>query len=116
MEIEKLRNESMETIVDFIENILVEIEEAIVQLQSGNDKAANGLILEIAEGLQLILEAMELTKESHHIEYSNIVPVLDNMVQAMQNGDYVTVCDILEYEIVVIIKGWESKILDCLKK
>jgi len=110
MEFEKLKKDTIGTIIEYIDNTMKLTGDVVIQLQTGNDQNIYALMHEITEGLQLILEAMELTKDLHHIDFVEMNPALGALLESMQNEDFVSVSDILEYEIAEILMKWKEKL------
>lgn len=86
------------------------------QMQEIADDIRDGLISDdlpdLIESLTYIKRAIELTKDIHEIgndEY-DFENYLNDIAEGLENKDYSLVADIIEYELIGMMKNWEEVI------
>jgi vacuolar-type H+-ATPase subunit D/Vma8 len=81
--------------------------------RSGQEGKANDLMINIIDGLSWVLEGITATSSVHKekIDICEMNDYLNEMVNALENSDYVLLCDLLEYEILPSLKEYHEKIM-----
>lgn len=110
-----MNNEKVEVLntankyLDNLENGILQVVEAF---QQQNQSKGCQLIPLIADGINWVVDVVELTKDMHkeNINISNIDEKLQEVVEALENEDYILVGDLFEYEVLPIIKQVHKKI------
>ncbi|MEG1256003.1 hypothetical protein [Clostridium sp.] len=98
--------EVLNTAKEYIERLIAGINEAVQYIQCGNEKLGIEMIPLIGEGIEYITDILlllPLEVNSNDIVV-NLNSQLEEVVQGLENEDYVLVADILAYEVVTIIK------------
>ncbi|SDP56433.1 hypothetical protein [Clostridium gasigenes] len=98
--------EVFNTAKEYIERLIVGINETVEFIQSGNEKKGVEMIPLIGEGIEYIINVIALLKielkEEETIE--NLNTQLEEIIGGIENGDYVLIADIFKYEIIPIIE------------
>lgn len=110
------KNEKIEllcNIREYIENVINAIEKMTDNFYKEENKEGCNLIASISDGLEWIIKALKLTND-----IINLNEVLDEMterfsevVEALENEDYILVADIFKYEIKVLLENIKVELL-----
>ncbi|MBB6625559.1 hypothetical protein H7E67_19345 [Clostridium gasigenes] len=98
--------EVFNTAKEYIERLIVGINETVEFIQSGNDKKGIEMIPLIGEGIEYIINVISLLKIELNGEETieNLNTQLEEIIDGIENGDYVLIADIFKYEIVPIME------------
>ncbi len=112
MDLENQKKELVVSLKEYLERFIPGTQKAVKWLQQGEEQKALEAIVDIAEGLEWISEAISLTQElySSVLETDKINDFLIQLNQALEESDTVLIADILEYEIIPIIEEWNKVI------
>lgn len=107
---EKLMNEQIEvlsTANEYMENLKSGINKLVDYIQGGEEQSGIELIPDIADGIGWIIDVVNLTRESQkeNIDISMIDEKLSEVVEAIENEDYILVGDLFNYEILPILES-----------
>lgn len=104
--------ETLKTVSEYMVNLLGGINKAVEYFQAGEDRKGYDLIPLIADGIQWISEALTVTKDIHKQDFNlqNINEKLIEIVEAMENGDYILIGDLFQYELTPILEDIQSNI------
>ena len=107
---EKLMNEQIEvlsTANEYMENLKSGINRLVDYIQGGEEQSGIELIPDIADGIGWIIDVVNLTRESQkeNIDISMIDEKLSEVVEAIENEDYILVGDLFNYEILPILES-----------
>lgn len=102
----------LKSISEYMVNLLNGINKAIEYFQAGEDRKGYDLIPSIADGIQWVSEALTVTKEIHKqdLNLQNINEKLIEIVDAMENGDYILIGDLFQYELTPILEDIQRNI------
>lgn len=69
-------------------------------------------LTKVIDGLEWIFEVVTLTQDVQFqkIDISEIKPVLNEIIDALQNTDFIVIADLLEYEVLEKLEVWHEKI------
>lgn len=109
----ELMLETTETAQKYIDKMINGINKCAEAFQTGDEKHALNLALQIIDGMKWLTEVMSLTKEIHkeEVRTESINEFLQNIVGGFENRDYILVSDILDYEIKPVLKMWKEKLI-----
>ncbi|MBU3132164.1 hypothetical protein KPL40_06830 [Clostridium gasigenes] len=98
--------EVLKTAKEYIDRLIVGINEAVDYIQYGNEKNGIEMIPLIAEGIGYIIDVIsflhiELGKEK---TIENLNAQLEEIIEGIENNDYVLMSDIFKYEIVPMLE------------
>lgn len=113
MEQEKLKREVLSTASEYIEKVLVGIQQITEYFQSGREDRATNMMLDLIEGIKWLVKAIDGTKDmhgDHFIDISAINDVLNQLVEGYENMDYVLISDLLEYELLPVVDTWSKQL------
>lgn len=96
--------EVLNTAKEYIERLIVGINEAVNHIQSGNEKNGIEMIPLICDGIGYIISVIRVLNIELESTVQNLNLQLEEVIQGLQNGDYVLVSDVLNYEIMPIIE------------
>ncbi|MBU5591088.1 hypothetical protein KQI89_04870 [Clostridium sp. MSJ-4] len=109
--------ELLKTTSEYILNLKYSIEQIIEYLQ--NDKEAKGLSLigDVANNLSLLFEAIDSTKDyqKQEISIEELNEKLNEIVEAMENGDTILIGDLFQYELLPILDNIQEIIKKSIK-
>jgi len=104
-------------------DILIKGGEKISELfRIADETEANEHYAEYLENLRLFLQMIAESKEAFHLNFSAIPfqnatvgdevrklsNVMDQMLKVQENEDWVMLADLLEYELIPLLKGWDQ--------
>ncbi|WDV46153.1 hypothetical protein PV797_00305 [Clostridiaceae bacterium M8S5] len=103
-----LKEETLSDAKDYILKMIAGIHKYSEHLQNGSEVEYINMIPLIVEGLDWIINAMNLTSEVNDksIKVSELTDKLPMILDAMENEDYILFGDILSYEIVPTLEEW----------
>lgn len=106
------KNDLRATAETYAGSLLSAINTTVEFIRSGDLQKGLQLIGDICEGLQWEINAVALLKDEliEKIDPGSINENLLGIVTAMENSDYVLVCDILEYEVIAVLEDWKRKL------
>ncbi len=105
---EKLRLELVDSTIEYLERLVGSIDDLAAQFYAGPDQAAWKKLSDFLEGLDYICQALELLNID--FDRAQFKQMLQELMQAMDSRDIVTVADLLSYEW----SGWLRNILDTI--
>ncbi len=111
-ELKEQQFEALQTANEYIENLIKGIEDCIKYLRADRvDEGAN-LIPLIVEGIQWIYDVVRLTKDvqKDEIDEKEIENKFEELVEAIENQDFVLIADLFEYEILPVLNSWKAYI------
>jgi hypothetical protein len=97
--------EVLVTVEEYIYELKKGITNVVQYIQDGQEQSAFKLIGQIADGIEWLLQAIKLTKDYHQgkVSDNNINEKLSEIVEALENEDYVLVSDLFNYEILEVL-------------
>ena len=105
---EMLRLELVDSTIEYLERLVGSIDDLASQFYAGPDQAAWEKLTDFLEGLDYICQALELLNID--FDRAQFKQMLQELMQAMDSRDIVTVADLLSYEW----SGWLRNILDTI--
>ena len=104
--------ETLKTAYEYINNLKQGIVTLVQYLQEEKEKKACEMIPLVADGIEWVTEAIRLTYEAHkgNVSSRDITEKLGEIVEALENEDYVLVSDLFNYEILPILEESQSQI------
>lgn len=102
------RMEALQTANEYSERLIEGVNDAVNYFKGGDENKAVEMMVDIIDGIQWIVQVMCLSFKNEDIEKIN--EHLTEMTTALENLDYILVSDILDYEIIPILKNWKVKI------
>lgn len=108
--------EILNTADDYIENIKIGIEELVSKINSGEENNGLKLISPVIDGVEWLINAINLTKDFHKgkISIKNTNDILAEMIEALENQDYVLIGDLFQYELLPIVEKIQSDIKEVI--
>lgn len=108
-------SEKMEALItanEYINNLKDGVNMLVEYIQSGRENKAVSLIPPISEGIGWVMEVIDLTRDiqKEDIDISMIDEKLNEIVEAIENEDYVLIGDLFNYEILPILEEIHSKV------
>lgn len=98
--------EVLNTANEYLDNLKKGVSDISELIQEGKEQEGINLIPQVADGLQWLIQAVNLTKDVHkkEINIKEIDEHLAEMVEALENEDYILVGDLFNYEILPILE------------
>jgi hypothetical protein len=108
--------------LDYLKKLIPGFEQASDLFRAGNEQEANKYYLQILDGIdwfsQVVsiimnpdegkLELPDADDESLQVRQKKLTDLMNQMLEANKNQDWVLLADILEYEMVPFYKDWEN--------
>ncbi|NFS27797.1 MULTISPECIES: hypothetical protein [Clostridium] len=104
--------DTLKSVSEYIVNLINGIEKAVEYFQGGEERKGCDLILPITEGIQWMSDALIITKDIHKqdINLQNMNEKLNEIVDALENGDFILSGDLFQYELIPIIQDIQKNI------
>lgn len=104
--------EVIQTLVEYTGRLINGINEAVGAFHEGMEGKGMDLVVLIIDGLKWSMEAISLTLDVQvePVDISEMVEPLNEMIEALENMDYVLIGDLLEYEILPKVEDWNQKL------
>ena len=117
-EIAELEVESLEEAENYLPRAISGIEEIVAKFRQGNELKGYTMLSDLLEGLEWLSLLIEKLEDSSEINLNNInefnikkfikewQEVLQKLFTAMENQDLVLIGDLLEYELLPMLKDY----------
>ena len=113
---DRVVKESLEALESELNNALAQAGDIVRLLENRNEKEAYGQLVQLLDSMQLFFalfsQDLAWAEESAEISRKESSAVLERalsqMITAQENHHWVSVCDVLEYEITPILESWQS--------
>lgn len=108
--------EALKTADDYLDKLKNGINKVIDLLEEDNENKACSYIIDIAEGIDWIIQVINLTSDvqKEKIDLSNMNENLNEIVEALENEDYNLLGDLFRYEISPILDRIHKQIKVCV--
>lgn len=108
-------NEKLEVLITidiYLDNLECEIDRIASDFNSGNEAVGISKIVPLAEGIDYISKAINLTKDvqKEEIVLDDLNEILNQIIDTLENEDYVLIGDLFYYELLPIIEDIHNKI------
>ncbi|WP_142414614.1 hypothetical protein [Hathewaya massiliensis] len=102
----------LETATNYINNLKEAIDSIFNYISEGKESEAFGLIIDFAEGTEWLSQVLVLTKDMHEkdLNIGRLNDLLKEVVEAIENEDYILVGDLFKYEIYEFLEEIQSNI------
>ncbi|TCT14020.1 hypothetical protein EDC18_10789 [Natranaerovirga pectinivora] len=115
MEKEKIIKEVFESLLEYLPKIIIGIEKNIDLFRQDREEEAVNLLIQVIEGLQWIFTVLGQTTETLksngiEVDASRINDVFIELLDGVKNQDYVLVTDLMEYEMLDILKDLKLRL------
>jgi hypothetical protein len=89
------------------------LEQVIEHLQQQAEDQALSLFIDCLEGIQWSLDVMVLSRPYHKnisfdLDTQKVNDILVSLTESLENQDYVLMADILEYELIPLLKQFRA--------
>lgn len=114
-------NEKMIEVLKTTDEYLTKLENAILniigKIESGNEMEGIKDIALVADGIGWVLDAVNSTKpvQKQEIEFEDINEFISEIIESVENEDYVLTGDLLNYEILPILQRIHSNIKEIIE-
>jgi len=104
--------ETLSTANEYMNNLEKGVNIIVESIREKNTKKAVDTIVLFCNGVDWLMEAVELTNEiqKEEISFQSLNEKLEETVEALENDDYNLVGDLFNYEIKEILEEIHSKI------
>lgn len=110
---EKIHVETLLELKEYNKKLLIASENIVEFLRRQREDQALDLFVSAIDGFSWILEVISYTKcfleeygFSENLENINVI--LKEMIEGLQNQDYVLLADLLEYEMIIFLEHTQS--------
>jgi hypothetical protein len=110
--------DALKTVSEYMVNLINAIEKAVEYFQEGEDRKGCDLIVSITEGIQWMIDALTVTKDIHKqdVKLQDMNDKLSEIVVALENGDFILIGDLFQYELTPILEDIQKNINKVLLK
>ncbi|NRT73716.1 hypothetical protein [Clostridium beijerinckii] len=110
--------EALKTANEYIDNLKNGVNSLVDKINSGEENSGIALIPLIADGLDWLINVIKLTKDLHKgtISVENSSEILEQIIEALDNEDYVLLGDLFNYEFLPILENIQLSIRSVLSK
>lgn len=107
-----LKNEVIESIKAYLSRLIPGVENTVNLLRITGEDGVLEDLSDIFEGLEWLIEAVALTTDAveEPLDISGVTAILPEMLDSLENTDYVVLADLLEYEIMPILVDWFERL------
>ena len=104
--------EALKTANEYIDNLKNGVENLVNKVNSGEESNGVALIPLIAEGLDWLINIIKLTSDVHDgtVSMGNANEILEQIIEALENEDYVLLGDLFNYEFLPILENVQVNI------
>ena len=108
--------EALKSADEYLDNLKKGINNISNLIQEGREQDGLNLIGPAAEGIQWVEEIINLTKDvqKEDIDMSDMNEHIEELVDAMENEDYILVGDLFNYEVLPILERVHDQIKNCV--
>ena len=106
--------EAFETAIDYMDRIHKEIPLMVEYYKNNTITDVSDKMFDLSEGLYWIYDVVRLTTEYNSLVSSEIIDSYSEMNQAFENKEYILLADILQYELMPLIKAWRESLAGSL--
>ncbi|WXR62328.1 hypothetical protein WG909_03595 [Peptostreptococcaceae bacterium AGR-M142] len=110
-----LEFESLNTAINYINNVERGIEEIVEDFVSEGGVKAKQMLPDLAEGLIWISQVLKATKQYHDIDYEELNEIYSDLLEAISNDDTILISDLLEYEIKEKLLNWQEILIEVVE-
>lgn len=109
--------EVLSTAYEYLDKLTQGTLQAAQNLYSGQEYKGFQSISLIADGISWLIQVFELTRQvqKEEIRTEGIVEIIDEINVALQKKDTVSIADLLEYEVIPILKKWQLSLQKSFK-
>jgi len=131
----QLARSTLFSVAEFLEQLLKELQTTSDLFRMSRDDRSNESYLRSIDGLQVFMHTMETCRRLLGLSYElvtvpsadgftektiaesrrSLFEVLDNMIDAQSDQDFVLLADLLEYELIPTLQDWRQIIPEILK-
>ena len=103
--------EMRESVINYIPKLKDGIMEASEFFQKYEENKGTALLVQITEGIKWIIDAVVAIKELKEEKVVEVNNKLNEIVDALENEDYILVGDLLQYELLPEIEEIENNLI-----
>lgn len=109
---QNLKTEAYETAKKYMSKLVGGIDLAVSYVHQNDEDRFIDIFMQIIDGMEWLNEALTLTKDIQEgeLEPSELQEKLPDLLEALENKDYILIGDILDYEIKPIILKWSGQL------
>ena len=102
----KEKIEALQTANDYMNNLKDGIVNLANMIQEGKEQEAITIIPQVVDGIEWVVQVITLTKEvqKNEIGVEALNDQLQEIIEALENEDYILVGDLFNYEILPILE------------
>ena len=115
-EIKDMKLETIETLKEYLEALIQDVDAVSELFREDNISEGLKYTASIAQALQMVCEAVDKVNDilKEKVDLSAINNLAEEMVESLENEDYVLLGDLLEYEIISILEEIKEKVHDTI--
>ena len=104
--------------LDYLEKLIPGFDQAADLFRMGNEQEANKFYIQILDGMDWFSEVINIVMDSEfkrsapedtlRLRQAKLTDLMNQMLEANKNQDWVLLADILEYEMIPFYKEWKT--------
>ena len=104
--------------LDYLEKLIPGFDQAADLFRMGNEQEANKFYIQILDGMDWFSEVINIVMDSEfkrsapedtlRLRQAKLTDLMNQMLEANKNQDWVLLADILEYEMIPFYKEWQT--------
>lgn len=108
--------EALKSAKEYLPKLIGGVDTIVELSQNGEYSKASQIVLDASDGFQWIIDLIALTKDElkKEVDESELVEKFSEIVEALENEDYILVSDLFEYEVKPILEGYLNVITAAL--
>lgn len=101
---------------EYLYNLKNGIKNIVELIQEGKEYEGINFISQVADGIDWVVSVIKLTKDiqKNEIEIEDINEHIEEIIEALENEDYILISDLFNYEILPILDRIHDEVKTCI--
>ncbi len=108
---DELNAEVLESLKDYLPKLYSGLEYIQEKCHNNQVEQVDAALIDALEGIKWVIDVM-VVLHPEAINYGQVNEVLTNLLDAMENNDKGTLGDVIEYELLDMVKEWQGKVCE----
>lgn len=118
LEVGQIKQEMLMTLNEYLEAMIEDISMVVNLMREDEVSKSLVYVTDLTEGFQVVFDAINGINDiiSPKFDGQVLLDFIKEIVEALENEDYVLLADLLEYEIIDLFKNLKNNIITTLNK